>query len=425
MMGFRFILASMGFRATAFSRNQRKRSARALAITLLLSACLCPARPQASSDQQAAQYAQAGQKALAEGHFSEARQNFEQLAKLEPNIAEVHATLAAIYFKQREYELAVREVRTAQKLKPSLPRLDSLLGLSLSELGQFQEALPRLEKGFKQAADSEVRRMCGLQLLRAYTDLGRDSDAVETALSLNKLYPDDPEILYHTGRIYGNFAYIVMEKLHDTAPNSVWMLQAQGEANEAQKDYDASVVAYNHVLAMEPHRAGIHYRLGRVYLQRYRTTQKPEDRDAARREFEAELETDRGNGNAAYELANMAAENNNLEEARKQFEAVIARFPDFEQALVGLGGVYLQSQNGAEAVAPLKRATRLDANDEVAWYRLAQAHRVAGHPEEAQKAMQTFRTLHSSSSATNKAPLANEVTPQHLDPQKLDPGVQP
>ena len=30
-------------------------------------------------------------------------------------------TLAAIYFKQRQYELSVQEVRTAKKLKPSLP----------------------------------------------------------------------------------------------------------------------------------------------------------------------------------------------------------------------------------------------------------------------------------------------------------------
>ena len=377
-------------------------------------------RPQSSSEQQAAQYAQAGQKALAAGQYPEAQENFERLAKLEPNIAEVHATLAAIYFKQRAYEMAVREVRAAQKLKPSLPRIDSLLGLSLSELGQFEEALPRLEKGFKQAADNEVRRMCGLQLLRAYTELGRDSDAVQTALSLNKFYPDDPEVLYHTGRIYGNIAYLVMEKLHDKAPNSIWMLQAQGEANEAQKDYDAAIVAYNHVLAMEPRRPGIHYRLGRLYLARFRTLQKPEDRNAARREFDAELETDPGNGNAAYELANMAAEENKLEEARKQFESVIARFPDFEQALVGLGGVYLQTEAGAQAVAPLKRAIKLDTNDEVAWYRLAQAQRAAGNQDEAQKAMQTFRNLHASSSAANKPPAADEVTPQHLDP-----GVQP
>ena len=394
---------------------------RKLAIALILGCSSVHfARPQASSDEQAARYGQAGQKAMAAGQYAEAREDFEHLARLEPNVAEVHATLAAIYFKQRAYGLAVREVRTAQKLKPSLPRLDSLLGLSLSELGQFEEALPRLEKGFKQTSDGEGRRMCGLQLLRVYTELGRDSEAVETALSLNKLYPDDPEILYHTGRIYGNFAYMVMEKLHDKAPNSIWMLQAQGEANEAQKDYDAAIVAYDHVLAMDPHRPRIHYRLGRVYLARFRTLQKPEDRDAARREFEAELETDPGNGNAAYELANMAAEENRLDEARKQFEAVIARFPDFEQALVGLGGVYLQTEAGAQAVAPLKQATKLDSNDEVAWYRLAQAQRAAGNQDEAQKAMQTFRNLHASSSAANKPPVTDEVTPQHLDP-----GVQP
>ncbi len=391
-----------------------------VAIALAL-CCAAPAvRSQESPDEQAASYADQGQRALAAGHFPEARENFEQLAKLQPNIAEVHATLAAIYYKQREYALAVREVRAAQKLKPSLPRLDSLLGLSLSELGQFQEALPRLEKGFKQTNDADVRRMCGLQLLRAYTDLGRDSDAVETALALNKQYPDDPEVLYHTGRIYGNYAYIVMEKLHDKAPNSVWMLQAQGEANEAQKDYDGAIIAFNHVLAIDARRPGIHYRMGRVYLSRFRNSQKPEDRDAARRQFQAELEIDPANGNATYELANMAAEENNLDEARKQFEAVIARFPDFEQALVGLGGVYLQSEAGAQAVAPLERATKLDATDEVAWYRLAQAERAAGRAEDARKAMETFRTLHASSSSASKAPLLNEVTPQ-----QLDPGAQP
>jgi tetratricopeptide (TPR) repeat protein len=372
--------------------------------------------PQTDNQDQAATYAQAGQTALAGGHYLEARQNFEQLAKLEPNIAEVHATLGAIYFKLREYELSVREVRIAQKLKPSLPRLDSLLGLSLSELGQFEEAQPLLEKGFKQTVDLNTRRLCGLQLLRAYTGMGRDADAVETALALNKLYPDDPEILYHTGRIFGNYAYVVMMKLHDKAPNSVWMLQAQGEANEAQKDYEAAIVSFNHVLAIDPRRPGIHYRLGRIYLNRARSTQKQEDRDDAKREFLAEVEIDPGNGNALYELAQIAADENNLDEARKQFEAVVARFPDFEQALVGLGGVYLQSQQGIQAVDPLKRATSLDANDEVAWYRLAQAERAAGHADEAQKALQTFKTLHAASSAPNKPPPTDEVTPQQLDP---------
>lgn len=378
--------------------------------------CIMPltAWPQSTGEDESERYAQAGQRAMAAGQFGEARTDFEQLAKLQPNIAEVHATLAAIYFQQHEYGLAVREIRIAQKLKPSLPRLDSLLGLSEAELGRYSEALPRLEKGFKQTVDADGRRLCGLQLLRAYTFLGRDTDAVGTALELNKLYPDDPEILYHTGRIYGNFAYVVMEKLHDKAPGSIWMLQAQGEANESQKDYDAAIVAFNHVLQIEPQRPGVHYRLGRVYLARFHDLGKPEDRDLAKREFTSELAVDSANGNAAYELAQMAAEDNQPDEARKQFEALLTHFPDFEQALVGLGGVYLQTHSGAQAVGSLERATKLNASDEVAWYRLAQAQRAAGNRDGAQKALDTFRKLHDSSGATRKQAIADEVTRQQI-----------
>jgi tetratricopeptide (TPR) repeat protein len=385
-------------------------------------ALMCFLSPAAQSqsgagDDASDRFATEGRQALAEGDYAEARTDFEQLEKLHPEVAEVHATLAAIYFKLREFEPAATEVREAQRLKPGLPRLDSLLGLSLAELGRFDQALPHLEKGFKQSTDPEIRRMCGLQLLRAYTGLGRDADAVETALALNRLYPDDPEVLYQTGRIYGNFAYIVMEELHDKAPNSVWMLQAQGEANESQKDYDAAIVAYNHVLQIDPKRPGVHYRLGRVYLARFRDSQKPEDRAAAASEFSTELTVDPGNGNAAYELAVMAQEQGNLDQARTQFEQVIQRFPGFEEALVGLGGVCLDSKKPEEAVAPLERATKLNPDDEVAWYRLAQAERAAGNREGQQRALAAFQRLHSSTPGTLRKPNAtDEITPQKLDP---------
>jgi tetratricopeptide (TPR) repeat protein len=390
-------------------------------ICVLLFCCTFPLAtlPQAGKDDEAARYAAAGQQAMAAGQYEAARSNFEQLAKLEPNIAEVHATLAAIYFEQHKYELAVREVHTAQKLKPSLPKLDSLLGLSLAELGRFTEALPRLEKGFKQPADPAVRRMSGLQLLRAYTGLGRDSDAVETALQLNRLYPDDPEVLYHTGRIYGNFAYVVMEKLHNSAPGSIWMIQAQGEANEAQKSYDAAIAAFNHVLQLDPQRPGIHYRIGRVYLTRFREGQKAEDHDGAVREFMAELEVDPGNGNAAYELAYLQAEAGNLEEARTQYEHIVERFPDFEEALVGLAGVLLDSHKPELAVPLLEHATQVHPDDETAWYRLSVADRATGNKEGQQKALAVFQKIHSSK------PLHKPYDSEEITPQQIGPNANP
>jgi tetratricopeptide (TPR) repeat protein len=380
---------------------------------------------QADADAQATQYADEGQQALAQGHYAVAQADFEKLAKLEAGVAEVHATLAAICFQQREYEEAIREVRAAQKLKPGLPKLDSLLALSLAETGRFEQALPGLEKGFKQSTDSEVRRMCGLQLLRVYTATGRDSDAVETALQLNKLYANDPEVLYHTGRIYGNFAYIIMEKLHDKAPNSVWMLQAQGEANESEKNYDAAIAAFNHVLELDPNRSGIHYRLGRVYLTRFLDAEKSGDRDAAVLEFTAELAIDPGNGNAAYELAHIESDLGNLDAARKQYQQVLERFPDFEEALVGLAGIDITTQSPQRAVPLLEHATRLRPDDEVAWYRLSLADRATGDREGQAKALAAFRKIHSVTPPTLHPPDADAVTPQKLDAAATSESGQP
>jgi predicted Zn-dependent protease len=393
------------------------RSWSAVLVLTFVGWCVSPVQgtSQAEADE-AAQYAAEGQKALAEGRFDAAQAAFEKLAKLDPEVAEVHATLAAIEFKQREYNSALHEAELAQKLKPSLPRLDSLIGLSRSELGHFAAALPQLEKGFRDPSDPDVRRMCGLQLLRAYTNLGRDGDAVETSLSLNRLYPDDPEVLYNTGRIYGNYAYIIMETLHDKAPGSIWMLQAQGEANEAQKNYDAAITAFNHVLLLDPKRPGIHYRIGRIYLDRYRDAQKAADRDAAMREFAAELEVDPGNGNAAYELANMQIDQGQFDKAQTLLERVVKLYPDFEEALVALGRVDLESHNAAEAVTVLKHATRISPEDDVAWYRLSQAQRAVGNKEGQMEALATFRKIHRTIPVTLQDPnSADHVTPQKLD----------
>lgn len=414
--------------------NLRLRTSLALALWIAVGGaghaqCQSASKRGGANEEAASQYAEAGQQALAAGRYSEAQDNFEKLAKLEPGIAEVHATLAVIDFKLRAYAEAVHEIRTAQKLKPSLPKLDSLLGMSLAEMGRFGEALPGLEKGLKQTADAEVKRMCGLQLLRAYTGLGRNADAMETALALNKLYPDDPEILYNTSRIYGNFTYLMMEKLRDKAPDSVWMLQASGEAHESQKDYDAAIQDFKHVLVLEPRRPGIHFRIGRAYLRRFQENHATSDRDKAAEEFHAELTIDAQNGNALYELAQLDHDSGNLEDARKEFETLVSAQPDFEQACVGLASVLMDGDMAKLAMPHLKHAVELDPNDEVAWYRLSQSLRETGDREGQKQAMETFRRVHASETSRLvregvRLP-SGEVTPQQLKTGERPDAAQP
>ena len=208
-------------------------------------------------------YAEEGEKALESNRYGDAEKAFEKLRELEPGVAEVHLKLGVIYFQQGKFQPAVTALRQALKLKPGLPNGDILLAMSLAELGHYREALPGLEKGFRRSSDAALKRMAGLQLERAYTGLRRDSQAVEVALELNKLYPDDPEVLYHGGRLFGNFAYLSMQKLAQVAPSSVWRHQASGEAYESQGNVDLAVAEYREVLKLSPGRPGIHLRLGR------------------------------------------------------------------------------------------------------------------------------------------------------------------
>ena len=373
---------------------------------------------QTTSGDASEDYAAAGQQALVEGRYAEAQANYEKLAKLEPGVAEVHATLAVIDFKLREYELVVGEIQTAQKLKPSLPKLDSLLAMSLSELGRYSDAMPGLEKCLHRSPDAEIKRMCGLELARAYTGLKKDSKAVEVAMELNRLYPDDPEILYQAGKIYGNFAFLTMEKLAQVAPTSVWRHLAAAEAHESQGSYDQAILEYNEVLKMEPQRPGIHYRIGRSLLGRYWQRHSAEDLAAAEKEFEQELQIDPGNANSAYELGELRRKANRFDEAQKYFEQSLQHYPDFPEAQLGLAAVLQAKKLHDQALLHAKRAVAIDPENEVGWYRLAQIEKALGNSAEQEKALAEYRRLHDLANQSKEVePIFSprEVTKQDAD----------
>ncbi len=383
---------------------------------LVLAFAAAQAFGQSAPASDANRYAEEGSRALAAGRYSDAEQAYEKLSMLQPAVAEVHATLGLIYFQEGRFDRAIPELQKAFKLKPGLPRAESLLAMCHAEMGQYQEALPGLEKCFRQSTDSMVRRMCGRQLTRTYTDLSRDSKAVETALELNRLYPDDPEVLYNTGKIYGNYAFLTMQKLGQVAPNSLWKYLAAAEANESQGAFDAAIGEYREVLKIDPGHPNIHYRIGRTLLARAEGKAGSPDIAEAASEFEQELRLNPGNANAAYELAEIQRKAGQLEEAKRYFEAAVASYPNFEEAQVGLAATLMAQQKPELALPHLEKAVQLNPDDPVAWYRLAQADRSTGREAEQRKALAEFQRIRSASADRLRGPSNAEVTPQQVDP---------
>ncbi|GAC1664358.1 MAG: hypothetical protein NVS9B4_19750 [Candidatus Acidiferrum sp.] len=390
-----------------------------LPIALLFSFSPDLARAQSPEADPVQRYASEGQAALAAGRYAEAEKAFEKLRELEPGTAEIHANLGAIYFQEKKFDQAVPALRRAIKLNPRLTKSRTLLAISLSELGQYTEAAPGLEKGFHDSTDAAVKRMCGLQLIRAYTGLQRHTKAVEAALELNRLYPDDPEILYHTGRLFGNFAFLSMRKLAEVAPGSIWRHQAAAEAFESQGSYDLAVREYKTVLELGPGRPGIHFRLGRTLLARSQQNSSPEDATEAAKEFERELELDPTNANAAYELADIHRNAGDFEPARQMFEQALRYYPDFEEAHLGLAAVLMAQQKPDSALPHLRKSIELNAGNEVSWYRLSQVQMMLGNSAEQQKAFAEFQRLRNEKVTQREAARElfsrSEVTTQKVD----------
>lgn len=362
-------------------------------------------------------YSQEGEKALAEQRYDEAARAYEKVRELAPNTAEAHARLGLIYFLQGRFEQAAPALRQALKLKPLLPNTDVLLAMSLSELGQYQEALPALQKGFKRTTDPALRRASGLQLQRAYTGLRQDDKAVEVALELTRLYPKDPEVLYHAGRLFANYAYLSTVKLAEVAPDSLWLRLASGEAYESQGRLDVAIREYKEVLSLQPNRPGVHYRIGRALLARAKqstddTVSEPE----ALKEFEEELRLDPTNANAAYESGEIHRRSARFDRAAELFSQAVKYYPDFVDALVALGRTLVSLGKAGEALAPLGKAVALDAANEVAWFQLAQAQRALGNAAEQQKAVAEFQRLRD----LKRQAEVNFLTRQEVTKQSLD-----
>jgi tetratricopeptide (TPR) repeat protein len=377
------------------------------------------AAPQSSAE--TAALLEQGERALTGGRYAEAQRSYERLRTLEPERAEVYARLGLIYFQQGKFADAVPVLRRALALKPGLANLDALLAMSLSEIGRHQDAVAALEQAFRQpAADRALRRLVGLHLQRTYTDLERDADAVAVALELSRSYPDDPEVLYHTGRLFGNYAYLQTTKLARVAPDSPWLHQAAGEANESQGLFDQAIAEYRQVLAQVPKRPGIHFRIGRVLLARAaRGNGDVAAETEAAAAFEQELGIDPTNANAAYELGELQRKSGKLDEAIRYFERAVAAYPEFEEALVGLGRALVAAGRAMAALPHLRAAVAVNPRNEVAFYQLAQAHRALGQPTEQQAALASFTRLRTEKARQREAaPLAADrtiVTPQVID----------
>jgi tetratricopeptide (TPR) repeat protein len=338
-----------------------------------------------------AQLAADAQEAMRNGDFLKAIPALEKLAKDAPGIPEIHANLGTAYYSVGRYEDATRQTQEALKLKPSLTNAHFFLGLSLAEGGRCEEAVPYLEKDYPRAPSLAMKRTLGTDALRCRLSLNQVDKAVDLLRSLNRDFPNDPDLLYLSSHLYSDLATQASERLLATAPGSYQAHQLNAEVLEIQGKPAEAADEYRKVLSLRPGLAGIHYRLGELMLA---GASSGTSLDQARQEFEDELKTDPRNTDAEYELGEMARQARQWDGAIEHFKRAASLDPGFADALIGLGKSLVSAGRPKDAVEPLERAVRLQPESPNAHYQLSFAYRRLGREQDAARELAAYRASH-------------------------------
>jgi tetratricopeptide (TPR) repeat protein len=154
------------------------------------------------------------------------------------------------------------------------------------------------------------------------------------------------------------------------------------------------------VIALDPEKAAAaHHNLGVTYFQL-------QDPGAAVAEFEAALELDPDDADTHYQLGatylvialsgddpTAPPDPQSLEQAIAEFKAALGLKENMPEALIGMGNVYIQQANYADAIETLQQAIEQTPDSPEAYYALGGAYAQSGDVESACEAYSKFLTL--------------------------------
>jgi tetratricopeptide (TPR) repeat protein len=255
-------------------------------------------------------------------------------------------------------------------------------GVALAQKGRCREALPLLKKATLHLADKQLKYRTGMATARCAMSLDQTEAAVQSLLLLNREFPRDPQVLYTTTHFYAELAARASQELATTAPNSAEAQQLEAEAFESEGNWEKAAAQYNKILEQDPKVAGIHYRLGRVFL-----TKTPPEPETAKKEFEQELKTDPNNASAEFMLGETARQAGKWDEAASHFSRASRLDEGFVEAYLALGMSLNSAAKFADAVAPLEKYVKVQPGDPAGHYQLATAYARTGRKPDADREM--------------------------------------
>lgn len=257
-------------------------------------------------------------------------------------------------------------------------------GIHLVESGRCKEAMPLLRHNLSEVTDKSLRYDGGMATVRCAMALNDQQTAVDTLLMLERLAPNDPEVLYMAAHIFSEMGAQFSDQLQRRDPNSVQAQRVQAEALESQGKNAEAAAIYRKILTQNPKTPGIHYRLGQIDLA---IAGDNGSTDEARKEFEAETQVDPTNASAEFVLGELDRRAGNWEPAVRHFSRAAQLDEGFSEARLALGMTLAAAGKYSEAVPPLEAYVKMEPEDPAGHYQLAMAYAHTGNRQGAAREM--------------------------------------
>jgi tetratricopeptide (TPR) repeat protein len=312
---------------------------------------------------------------------------FRAIIAHDPNNVDARGNLGVLLFFQGDYAHAIPQLRAALKLRPTLWKIEALLGMGERRTGDIRGARTDLEKSFPKLQEEKIRIEAGMELIELYVGSGNLDKAAATVGILRDLYPTNTEILYTSYRIYSDLAGESMLSLSMVAAKSARMHQVMAHEMARQGDIEGAIKNYREALALDPQIPGLHFELAEMLNASSNAAEQAE----AEGEYKAALLVNQFDEKSQFRLGEIALRRGDLEQSYGHYSRAVELQPNDAEADIGLAKALMLMNQPDKAEALLIRALQTDPTSAVAHFRLSTLYRQTGRTAEAKRELEEYQ----------------------------------
>jgi tetratricopeptide (TPR) repeat protein len=356
-------------------------------VFFFLGALQCVSQSTASRPQEIASHAHQAQEFLKERRPDLAIPEFRAIVALDPNNVDARGNLGVLLFFQGDYPAAIPHLRAALKLRPTLWRMQALLGMAERRTGSSKSALADLEKAFPKLQEDKIQIEAGMELIEIHAGAGDLDKAAATVSALRSRYPTNVEVLYTSYRIYSDLAGEAMLSLSLVAPTSARMHQVMAHELEKHGDEQAAIRNYREALKLDPQLPGLHFELAEMLNASSLASEQRE----AETEYKAALAVNQFDERAEFRLGDISSRRGDVQGAYAHYSRAVQLQPNDAEANIGLAKVLMLMNQPDKAEPLLQRAVQLDPTSAAAHFRLSTLYRQAGRTADATRELEEYQ----------------------------------